>query len=92
MLILLLVFANALLAAFREVCPSRSQLSEVGGWIETFLHHKILESLRKSIENQSYEIVSEMRSPASLSLVINSCALMKYSCSASSGFSRILPI
>ena len=37
-------------------------------------------------------IVSEMSSPASLSLVINLSALMKYSCSASSGFSCILEI
>ena len=35
MLILLLFFAIALLAAFIEVCQSRSQLSEVGEWIET---------------------------------------------------------
>ena len=55
MLIFLLFFAIALLAAVIEAYQSWSQLSEFGGWIETSLHHRILESLRKTIENQHHE-------------------------------------
>ena len=83
---------RALFATVLEVCKSRSQLGEVGMWIETFLHHKVLESLRKTIESQCQEHRVRNRSPASLSLAINSCALMKYSCSAFSEYSCNLVI